>query len=572
MKKIFTTAILIAMALFFTMPSTILAGVNDTLVVYANGPSLDKVIGSDTTLGGLQAHSAYKLVSLDTTYIFLGAITAKSNISIVGVLGTDGRPPCIQPGVLSDNSVPQTLINLVQKGIIGKFENLYIIELSIDGTFTSGVTFNVAADSVKLYLSNVIDEENHYLVIWYSGSWDDFFFKNCKFRNSVNSTDWYASQVLSPNLYLPINPADSIVMDYNTFFCMNGATGGASYAKYVEFSHNSVLFSFIGGGAPGVFGTGKIDNNIFYGVIAGGNSKSEFTWMDDPYQPEVSSVISYDTLSLVADSSFDPADAGNSNWRMLAESKRNIEVKNNVYFMPKPITDFWTAWDDTAHTDSLYTPNWMNTRTSGMFNDKTKWPGFVQSGNLVNTDPGYGSSFADVLSGGAGYGVGLLSYVAEVRNGTVTTDEWGYKKQTVSGSNWIPTWPLPEASDMKYTNTSVQNGSTGGKPIGDPYWFNGLTAVRKQNNNIPNSFSLSQNYPNPFNPTTIIKYSLPKSGIVSLKVFNMLGQEVANLVDQQQQAGNYSVNFDATRLASGVYMYSIQTGGFSLTKKMMLLK
>jgi len=81
-----------------------------------------------------------------------------------------------------------------------------------------------------------------------------------------------------------------------------------------------------------------------------------------------------------------------------------------------------------------------------------------------------------------------------------------------------------------------------------------------------------QNYPNPFNPSTQIKYSIPKDGQVTLKVYNMLGQEVATLVNQQQQAGNYTVNFNASRLASGIYMYRIQSGSFSLTKKMTLLK
>ncbi len=99
-----------------------------------------------------------------------------------------------------------------------------------------------------------------------------------------------------------------------------------------------------------------------------------------------------------------------------------------------------------------------------------------------------------------------------------------------------------------------------------------FTAVKKDNNNIPNKFNLSQNYPNPFNPSTVINYSIPKSQMVSLKIYNILGQEVATLVNQEQVAGNYKVTFDASRLSSGVYFYSIKTGNFSAVKKMMLLK
>ena len=89
---------------------------------------------------------------------------------------------------------------------------------------------------------------------------------------------------------------------------------------------------------------------------------------------------------------------------------------------------------------------------------------------------------------------------------------------------------------------------------------------------VPHSYELSQNYPNPFNPTTTIRYSLPTSSTVTLKVFNILGQEVMRLVDGQQKAGAYAVVFDASRLSSGVYFYQLQTDAFSNVKKMMLLK
>ena len=98
------------------------------------------------------------------------------------------------------------------------------------------------------------------------------------------------------------------------------------------------------------------------------------------------------------------------------------------------------------------------------------------------------------------------------------------------------------------------------------------TGIKQVDNNLPKSFSLSQNYPNPFNPTTIIKYSVPKAQVVTIKVYNMLGQEVATLLNSQQNPGNYEINFNANRLASGIYFYSLNTANFSSTKKMILLK
>jgi hypothetical protein len=92
-------------------------------------------------------------------------------------------------------------------------------------------------------------------------------------------------------------------------------------------------------------------------------------------------------------------------------------------------------------------------------------------------------------------------------------------------------------------------------------------------NIIPAKFSLEQNYPNPFNPSTKILYNLPQNSFVSLKVYNTIGQEVASLVNGVVPAGSHEINFDASKLNSGVYFYTIKTGdNFVQTKKMILMK
>ena len=96
--------------------------------------------------------------------------------------------------------------------------------------------------------------------------------------------------------------------------------------------------------------------------------------------------------------------------------------------------------------------------------------------------------------------------------------------------------------------------------------------VEKQGDAVPAEFALEQNYPNPFNPSTKISFALPTEGNVSLKVYNSLGEEVANLMNNVMKAGAYSVNFDASNLTSGVYFYSLQYNGTVSTKKMVLMK
>ncbi len=88
----------------------------------------------------------------------------------------------------------------------------------------------------------------------------------------------------------------------------------------------------------------------------------------------------------------------------------------------------------------------------------------------------------------------------------------------------------------------------------------------------PRQYELSQNYPNPFNPSTTIRYALPHSIRVSLKVYNTLGQEVATLVNETKPAGVYTVQFDAGGLASGVYYFRLQAGDFVHTKKMLVVR
>jgi hypothetical protein len=103
-------------------------------------------------------------------------------------------------------------------------------------------------------------------------------------------------------------------------------------------------------------------------------------------------------------------------------------------------------------------------------------------------------------------------------------------------------------------------------------WISDDVTAVDENLGTVYSFNLAQNYPNPFNPSTQIKYSIAEAGLVSVKIFDILGREVADLVNRQQSAGTYTVNFNAQNLSTGVYIYRIESGSFQATKKMMLMK
>lgn len=99
-----------------------------------------------------------------------------------------------------------------------------------------------------------------------------------------------------------------------------------------------------------------------------------------------------------------------------------------------------------------------------------------------------------------------------------------------------------------------------------------VSSVQQIGDAVPNDYSLSQNYPNPFNPSTMIEFSLPRSGYVTLKVYNTLGEDVATLVSENLLAGRYTAEWNAANLPSGVYFYRLQAAEFLETKKLVLLR
>jgi hypothetical protein len=98
------------------------------------------------------------------------------------------------------------------------------------------------------------------------------------------------------------------------------------------------------------------------------------------------------------------------------------------------------------------------------------------------------------------------------------------------------------------------------------------TEVKDNLNKVLTRFALEQNYPNPFNPSTTISFSLPSKSFVTLKVFDIMGREVATLVNEELSAGNYLQKWNATKMSSGIYFYRLQAGSFTETKKLVLLR
>jgi hypothetical protein len=136
--------------------------------------------------------------------------------------------------------------------------------------------------------------------------------------------------------------------------------------------------------------------------------------------------------------------------------------------------------------------------------------------------------------------------------------------------NEVPNWAIITISIID------PSGTTSGH-IGSTMWVDGLELIvvgvdDSEGNLTVNEFMLRQNYPNPFNPTSTIKYQIPEVSFVTIKVYDVMGNEIATLLKKEQPQGNYEIEFDATALPSGIYFYRLQAGSFVETKKMVLMK
>lgn len=307
-------------------------------------------------------------------------------------------------------------------------------------------------------------------------------------------------------------------------------------------------------------------------------------------------------------------------------SKLNVSrspIGPNSVIGGEPPVPFLTDFGPESFESASFPPaGWTKLNPIG----GTGWDRITNGTNI----PGWGTAVLASCPPGGG---SAIIYATYTNGGTSANDMWIITPQIMNISLsdslifWVKKWPgqqyadnldikisttnnstpasfnlvvanlvYPAVNDTTWTRKAYRLGNVPGLTaganiyIGFREWVNdnindgdviGLDLISLKSNTvginqngteIPESYSLSQNYPNPFNPSTKIDFSLPKSGNVKLAVYDMIGNEVALLTNGQLQAGNYSADFNATKLASGVYFYKLITEEFTATKKMMLVK
>jgi hypothetical protein len=206
----------------------------------------------------------------------------------------------------------------------------------------------------------------------------------------------------------------------------------------------------------------------------------------------------------------------------------------------------------------------------------TSLTGFVTTGwttcyNTPYTVPGTGWQMITLSSPFAYTGAAGNNLLVEVcYNNSSYTSYSTVNSSSATGMYWGRYGDLSSGDGCATTTWSSSTAPPG--RANTRFVVNPVLGTGNNGTEIPKTYSMSQNYPNPFNPITQIKYDIPKQGLVTLKVFDVLGREVAKLVNDVKAPGSYVVDFDASKFASGTYFYRLEAGTFSDVKKMLLIK
>jgi Secretion system C-terminal sorting domain len=232
----------------------------------------------------------------------------------------------------------------------------------------------------------------------------------------------------------------------------------------------------------------------------------------------------------------------------------------------------------------------MNSRTESLFNDDENYP-LVTNGTWYNKLPTFADTkdlFTDQLAVLKAFSIATV----DTSYGT-PMDSWRQPGNGEAGNFIFADWPCP--IDLSYSDSDLMTAGLGGFPLGDLNWFpseyeaweaqkaaeydhidgvldGSIMVGIKTVNELPGKFELRQNYPNPFNPETKIKFTLSAISNVKLAVYNALGQQITTLVNKKLGAGEYEYTFNASNLASGIYLYRLESDNFVQQKKMILIK
>ena len=557
----------------------------------------EETIKADTSSDGTQAHDIYELEA-GKIYLQLTELNVNSNIIIQGAAPAEagGMPAVIQPfanaeGASGFTGWPNGNFQVYGNGTRLIVKNVILNGAALGQEFNLGSVASSRGDENRVHLDGVV--ASHYVTFIHStyGTSSDFLFTNSIAKAFTNGPGGQYFGGVSWGGGSWMGTIDTLVVEHSTI----SNVIGEAIVVYSQVDHgliNHNTFANIVMGAIWYRGQNNmtVSNNLYYNTKSHAQSTydvsgwgvwhkggaGQFMVMPEYTHKDSVSMVGVDVVNHMA---------------------RNINYHNNVWWHSQELTDFMTktepwSWEVSATsidttvsgTDTTYDTTTTITvvgdtmlpleQQSLGVNDSTKAAiaqnrGVSIDATNIKADPGIRLSPNYIKRQLAR----TLDFRDDLKSNTAPFDGvwWTYEPDN---SYISVAWPV----ENKYYNMSYDKASaaatasaTGGL-VGDPRWF-AMTELSVDEEVIaPKTFTLEQNYPNPFNPTTTIQFSLNTASPVKLTVFDILGQEVATLVNEYKSVGSHKVQWRANTMPSGVYYYRLEADGFSKTHKMVLMK
>ncbi len=552
-SKMFLSISLMALV---SVPVAVLAQTSDTLDVPPGYQTLNLAVLGDTTTTGApkDTNRVYRL-QRGGAYLLNGSIVnvKGSKLRIVAADGT-GPMPMLIPAASTTGSSSRPFDfkgNAFLKG-------LYVSGINNLGNPGDKNMLRMDADSIKLSVDSCFIDYDAQSFVRMNAPGQSVCFNNSQLRNAMLSADPANGRFVDTrgNIQDTIcfqnstfyvgssdvirsggNVIENVIIDHCTFY----QCAGSNHANGVDDSRNTGVFDI------SRCVTLRFTNNLLINVGFEGD-----------WHPNTAAALT-DTIaaSIVCIDSLNAPP-------IASESQRHYTITNNVWGYTSDLLNYF------ASTDSIIPWVFLNGYDSLMISGN---PNFVAKDNLEDT----------VVFANAPKDDSLLAYIkyreqtdfAGTDNPNIFADENGLGQFSTNPGSF-GTGPNP--FDFSYgTNSKAYTYGIGGFPVGDLNWFPEkydlwTPIIERPGAKIPTGFTLSQNFPNPFNPSTVITYQLPISSQVTLKLYDILGREMATLVNEKQNAGSYSVTFDAGKLASGIYFYRLSAGTYVNVKKLVLVK
>ncbi len=567
----------VSILLFAAMLVPGFARAQDTLTVpndFVLG-TINNTIQGDTLPNGDRANPnrVYKLLR-GGYYLLNGAITTKlgTHIRIEGepapATGTDPGMPVVIEGAVTGLYYFFTIDcygDLTMK-------NVWMIYATQVGT-QNWTALQFENDTTRHHsrgeFDNCIFDYVNGLAVSCNGVGFTGIFKNCIWRNSIDMGQWWAGRAFTT---ISTGAQVDTIWSENCSYINQGFSFQTDYTppKFVFYNHNTFVniakFPFKFYWMTHLICT----NNVFVNCHFTGERYADRIGQD-PDNYLYGAVLDVDTIP------------SGTTYNGVTEDQRVVLFQNNSNFTQADFQTYYTSYNNIDSVKNspaglrakIQPEPMMNQRTLDMFT----WHPFMKMNAATvydGEDPGFDVAPTQLDS--------ILAFL-QCRYVTGGTVFWGFHPD-LNG-----TWPLTE--NLHYSNATLRAAGMGGHPLGDLYhWFPtdyatwstqaaaedaaiitlSTSDVKQVPGTVPAEFTLQQNFPNPFNPATQIEYTVPKASHVTLKVYNVVGQEVATLFSGQQAPGTYRASFDGARLSSGVYFYRMQAGDVSLTRKMVLVK